>query len=194
MSNTLDLKDQQPGVLAAEPVVAEPVDEVPEATLAAADLLDATNFSTSAAWTAHHPLTGAARRRHTMLAVGIAAAGLLISLWQRSPSAFIVLLIGAGVLELRQHMSKPTSVTVDHRGIEIDEQRYDHAAFTSFHIHRMPDDTLELSLKSEQPYLPHLRLPLGQQDPHELHAVLTQYIPEGTHKIPITDYFIRKPR
>ena len=188
MSNVIDLKDQQPGTTPVEVVSAEVVDDLPESILASSDI------PTSVAWTAHHALLGEARKRHALFSAGIVVLGLLISLWQWSPAAFIVLLIGAGVLELREHMSKPTSVAVDEHGVRIDEQRYPHAAFSSFHIHRMPDDTLELSLKSEQRFLPHVRLPLGAQDPHQLHAVLTQYIPEGEHKIPYVDYYIRKPR
>ncbi len=206
MSNVLDLKDHQPGDAVPEQLVAEvaplaiaqttSIDEMgemqseglPPATLAGF------HFPTATEWTAHHPLQGSARKRHMLFSGLIVLLGVLISLWQRSPAAFIVLLIGAGVLELREHMSKPMTVGVDDRGIKIDDHRYDHASFSSFHIHRMPDDTLELSLRSDQRFLPHLRLPLGQQDPHQLHAILTQYIPQGDHKIPLVDYLIRKPR
>ena len=195
MSNVLDLKDAEPGVVVSpelpvtQGALAEQQDEsIPDATLAALQA------PSSLQWTAHHPLTGDARNRHMFVSGAIVAFGALISLWQRSPAAFLVLLVGAGVLELREHMKRPTTVEVDHRGVTVDDQRYEHASFTSFHIHRMPDDTLELSLRSEKRFLPHLRLPLGQQDPHQLHAVLTQYIPEGEHKIPLVDYFIRKPR
>jgi hypothetical protein len=188
MSNVLDLKDQQPGAASAGVASAEVVNDVPEAILASTDIPAAVS------WTAHHPLVGKARKRHALFSAGIVVVGLLISLWQGSYAPFFVLLVGAAVLELREHMSKPTSVTVDERGVHIDEQRYLHAAFSSFHIHRMPDDTLELSLKSEQRFLPHVRLPLGAQDPQKLHAVLTQYIPEDEHKIPYIDYYIRKPR
>jgi len=200
MSNVLDLKDFEPGTVPSQSSIAEDVsvapviaqenqdEPTPEATLAGLD------FPTTVEWTAHHPLEGPARNRHAFVSAGIVLMGALVSIWQRSPVAFIVLLIGAGVLELREHMKKPTTVAVDQRGIKIDDQSYEHASFTSFHIHRMPDETLELSLRSEKRFLPHFRLPLGQQDPHKLHAVLAQYIPEGEHKIPLIDYFIRKPR
>lgn len=195
MVDVLDLKDAQPGDAVpteseeAETVPApERIEDLAEAALAAAVL------PTAAMWTAHHPLEGAARRRHYLFSGALVGFAALISLWQGSPSAFIVVLLGVGALELRQHLSKPVSVVVNEHGLEVDGQRYEHASFASFHIHRMPDDTLELSLKSGRRFLPHLRLPLGEQDPYALHAVLTQYIPEGQHKIPLVDYFVRKPR
>lgn len=152
------------------------------------------DLPTTASWTAHHPLVGEARKRHFIVSMSIVGIGILIAIWQQSFVPFFVLLFGAAALELREHFGSPISVSVDHRGVEIDGQRHEHASFSSFHIHRMPDETLELSLQSEKRFLPHFRLPLGDQDPHQLHAVLSQYIPEGDHKIPLVQYFIRKPR
>lgn len=210
MSDVLDLKNVRPGdesVAAVDFAVGQEgrastdgaghseeapnpdtIEALAEAALARAGL------PTAAQWTAHHPLEGASRRRHYYYSGALVGFAALISVWQGNPAAFIVVLLGAGALELRQHFSKPVSVVVNGKGLEVDGQQYEHASFASFHIHRMPDDTLELSLKSDRRFLPNLRLPLGEQDPYELHAVLTQYIPEGTHKIPLADYYVRKPR
>jgi hypothetical protein len=144
-------------------------------------------------WEADHALQGPAVRKHYALIGALTVVGGLIALWQSSLTAFLVVLAGAGALEARQRWSKPVQVGVDEHGIEIDGHRYIHADVASFDIHAMPDGINELSLHSAKWHMPNLRLPLGDQQPDEVRAVLSQYIPEGRHAIPLTDYLIRKP-
>jgi len=190
----LTSSDDVPSAPEAEAVVAveqeAPIDieDIAEAALAASVL------PTAVSWEAHHPLMGHAKWKHYMLLSGLGILGALISLWQRSVMPFVVLFVGVIALELRERWSRPVSVAIDEHGVSVDGHEYPHTDFASFHVHRMPDETLELSLKAQRKYLPHLRLPLGEQDPYEVHAVLAQHIPEGRHTIPLVEYLLRKPR
>lgn len=159
----------------------------------AALTLSATTAPRTIAWEADHTLQGAARRKHYILLGALTAFGGLVALWQTSLTGFLVVLAGVGALEARQRWSKQVRVAVDEHGIEIDGHHYPHADLASFDIHTMPDGAMELSLYSGRWHIPHLRLPLGEQDHEEVRAVLTQYIPEGRHSIPLLDYLIRKP-
>lgn len=219
MSNVLDLKQRKPGTelnpepaplpVSDEAVLAAAPEDIPDTETENADvtyeepmdigalaaaMIESAELPKSAVWTAHHALQGEARRRHVYLSIGLVGVGVGISLLQRSVIPFFVLLAGAVALELREHLGKPSEVEIDQFGVSVNGKRYEHASFASFHIHRMPDDTAEVSLKSGRRMLPDLRLPLGAQDPEELHAVLTQYIPEEEHKIPLVEYLLRKPR
>lgn len=155
--------------------------------------LSASHSPKTIAWDADHTLQGNARRKHYYMLVALVVAGGLIALWQTTLTGFLVMLAGVGALEARQRWGKPVTVAVDEHGIEVDGTHYPHADVISFDIHTMPDGAMELSLHSGRWSMPHLRLPLGDQNHEEVRAVLTQYIPAGRHPIPILDYLIRKP-
>ena len=207
MSNVLDLKnpteisgDSGTTTDIATPVEALTISE-PEPARAdtltidelAAMTLSATVPGRTIAWEADHTLQGGAVRKHYILLGTLAAVGGLVALWQASLTGFLVTLAGIGALEARQRWSKPMRVAVDEHGIGIDGHHYPHADLASFDIHTMPDGEMELSLHSARWHLPHLRLPLGAQNHEEVRVVLSQYIPEGRHPIPLLDYLIRKP-
>jgi hypothetical protein len=207
MSNVLDLKnpsesDAETGTTndIATPIQALTISE-PEPVRSdlmtidelAALTLSATVAPRTIAWEADHTLQGTARRKHYMVLGALAAVGGLVALWQASVTAFLVVLAGAGALEARQRWGKPVRVAVDEHGINIDGHHYPHADVASYDVHTMPDGAMELSLHSGRWHMPHLRLPLGEQNHEEVRAVLSQYIPEGRHPIPLLDYYIRKP-
>ncbi|MEK7638073.1 MAG: hypothetical protein AAB375_01435 [Patescibacteria group bacterium] len=207
MSDVLDLKNptERGGASATTTDIATPVEALtisgPEPAHAdnmtidelAALTLSATIAPRTIAWEADHTLQGAARRKHYMLLGAFAAVGGLVALWQASLTGFLVVLAGAGALEARQRWSKPVRVAVNEHGIEVDGHHYPHVDLASFDIHTMPDGAMEVSLHSGRWHVPHLRLPLGEQNHEEVRAVFAQYIPEGRHPIPLLDYLIRKP-
>jgi hypothetical protein len=207
MSNVLDLKnptenDGDPGTTTdiATPVQALTISEPgPVRTNAmtidelAALTLSATLAPRTVSWEADHTLKGTAVRKHYIVLGALAAVGGLVALWQASLTGFLVVLAGVGALEARQRWGKPVHVAVDEHGIDIDNQHYPHADMASFDIHTMPDGEMELSLHSGRWHSPHLRLPLGGQNHEEVRTVLSQYIPQGRHPIPLLDYLIRKP-
>jgi hypothetical protein len=182
MDNVLDLKN--PPEPEAMPEVSE-IPEIPE--------IDMLIGPRAVDWKAHHPLAGKALRKHYILLGAIVAVGTLVAWWQASIAVLLVALAGAGALEARERWGRPVHVAIDEHGVSVDGHHMVHADFVSFDIHHMPDDTLEVSLQTSRWHLPHFHLPLGEQNPDEVHAVLMQYIPKGRHPLPLLDYFIRKP-
>ena len=179
---------EEPEVIDATPVMAADTDEYADALLAS------TMLPVAVRWEAQHALVGAARQRHLYLLAGLLVLGALVAWWQASVVVFLVVLAGVAALEVREQWGGPVQVAIHEQGIEVDGRTFAHADFTSFDLHRMPDDTVELSLHTNRWHIPHLRLPLGQQDPGEVHAVLTQYLPQGRHSVPRLDFFIHNPR
>lgn len=191
MSNVLDLKNPEP-VSGDESTTADVM--TPEVVSADAVPPSFNGFAAQAiAWEAHHPLQGRAWQRHYMLMATLVFIGGAVAWWQSSVAVMIVTLLGAATWEIRERLSRPVSVAVDGRGVEIDGRRIAHADLASFDIHRMPDDTVELSLQTRRWHIPTLRLPLGEQDPQEIRAVLSQYVVESEHPTPLLDVFIRRP-
>lgn len=202
MSNVLDLKNPPEAniddttdvvtpieaLTVSEPNMPVPMglDELTALTLAA------TAAPRTIAWEAHHPLTGTARQRHYYLLGGLVFVGALIAFWQSSFLVFAVVLFGAAALEAKERWSKPTNIAIDEHGVAVDGRHHAHADLASFDIHTMPDGTVELSLHTSKWHAPHMRLPLGEQDPVEIRTVMAQYVPEARHTIPPWDYFIRK--
>jgi hypothetical protein len=201
MSNVLDLKNPPEASNDDTTDVVTPIEAltIPESNMPmnldelAALTLAATAAPRTVAWEAHHPLSGTARMRHYYLLGGLVALGVLVAWWQASFLVFVVVLLGAGALEVSERWSKPTAVAIDEHGVAVDGRHHAHADLASFDIHTMPDGTVELSVQTSKWHAPHMRLPLGEQDPTEVRAVMAQYVPEGRHKIPLWDYLIRKP-
>ncbi len=185
MSNVLDLKNPQ-----AMPEEAEdaPMDVEALTALAMASAMP----PKAIAWEAHHPLSHASRRRHYSILGVFVAIGAAVAWWQSSPLVLLAVVLGTGALEVRERWGGPVRVAIDDHGVIIDGRRHPHASLASFDIHMMPDGTKELSLHSSHWYLPHMRLPLGDQNPDDVHAALLQYIPKDHHAIPLWDSFVRK--
>jgi hypothetical protein len=144
-------------------------------------------------WQAQRELAATVHRRRFMTMGLAAVAGIGISWWQASPMVFLVVLIGIATWEVRERFHVPTSVRIDASGVTIDGTHYPHAELTSFDIHHMPDDAMELSIATTQWHLKHLRVPLGSQDPDEVHALLSMHIPLERHTVPVVDWYLRKP-
>lgn len=202
MGNVLDLKELRPddgspsttGDVTAPPPGISPVGADDELEALISDLTSVSaDQAQSVAWQAHHPLSADAWRRHYLLMAGFAVVGAAIAWWQGSFLTFLTVVIALAAWEVHERYRGPTRVSIDHAGMTVDGHRYPYAELASFDIHAMPDQTVELSIKTGRWHLPHLRLPVGDQDHEEVRTVLTQYLKESPHKIPYIDYFIRKP-
>lgn len=202
MSNVLDLKNPPEASADDTTDVVTPVEALtvsgPSApALMGLDELTALTLAATAAprtleWEAHHPLSESARRRHYYLLGALVVIGGVIAFWQSSFLAFVAVLLGAVALEVRERFGKPVRVAIDERGVAIDGRHHAHADLASFDVHTMPDGTVELSLHATKWHAPHMRLPLGEQDPAEVRTVMSQYVPEDRHAIPLWDSFIRR--
>lgn len=178
-----DVPEDEPEFAGA---TAGPVDELSDIELLLAGVADAV------AWDAHHVLEGASLRKHYLLLGALVVAGGLVAYWQSSVSAFVVAVAGAAALEARNRWSRPVQVAIDQHGVRLDGSEYFHADFASFDIHTMPDGKYELSLQSQKWNSPHLRIPLGEQDPEYVGLVVSRYIPRGRHRIPLLEHLIRR--
>lgn len=68
------------------------------------------------------------------------------------------------------------------RGVSINKTVYDFENLSSFWISYDPPQTNELSLRSRKKLMPYVKIPLANQNPVAIRAVLIQYIPEKKHK------------
>ena len=176
MANVLNLKPEEP-----EPS-ADPSAEFPT------DLFG----PEEAQWEAVHPLSPAAHSRRYMLMGALAAIGAGVAWWQASVLTMVVVLLGLATWEIKERVIRPVSVHVDEHGLTVDEVHYPAAKLTSFGILSMPDGTNELSVATTLWHARRLRVPLGDQDPDIVRAVLARAIPEEQHEAPLLDWWLRR--
>lgn len=147
---------------------------------------------TAITWSAHHALGPAARRRHYILMGVLGAVGAGVAFWQASLLVLFTMVVCLATWELHERMAHPTAVSVDHRGVTVNGHFYPHASLSSFQVHRMPDQTHVLSIRTDSWTMPRLMLPLGETDPFEVHDALSQYVPEGEHPVSFYDRWVRR--
>lgn len=144
------------------------------------------------AWEAHVPYSGEAHARRRYLAWGIVGTGLLTAVLQASWSTGLVVLAGVGAWMLRERLAAPAKVHIGPRGITIDGHHTPHAQLASFDIHELRDGSLHLSIRTDARLSRQIHLPLGEQDPAEVHALLSRFVPEETHAVPFWEWWMRK--
>ncbi|HXK35967.1 MAG TPA: hypothetical protein VJ553_00075 [Candidatus Paceibacterota bacterium] len=143
-------------------------------------------------WEAFHPLSQAAhvRRYMVMGALGVLGAG--VAWWQASILTALVVLLGLATWEIKERITRPVAAHADERGLTIDGIHYPAAKLSSFDILSMPDGTNELSVATTLWHARRLRVPLGQQNPDDVRAVLSRVVPEEQHDAPLLDWWLRK--
>jgi hypothetical protein len=176
MSDILDLKNI-PEELPVD-------DDVPSvATLAGGESLS---------WTVEHQLTDRERTREYMLLGGAVLLGGVASWWQSSWLTFVVVVMGVIAWELHNRLPTTHRIDIDHKGVTVDGYRHRYEHLHSYDMHTMPDGTARLSVKTTRWHLPQMHIPLGDQDPQQVHALLSNYLLQDEHRIPLVDYFIKK--
>jgi len=113
----------------------------------------------------------------------IAALILLWALW--SNNILFALVIGLAYFSLAVFaMKKPRQLqlSVDFRGVRIDNLLYSYDDLKSFWIFYNPPFTKELSLRSRKKLMPYVKIPLGDESPVEIRKILLKYLPERKHK------------
>jgi len=179
MSDVLDLRNL-------------PEEEVPGVEPAPEEVALLSSAPDELSWDAHAPLSPRAWRRH-YIALGTAGiVGTGVAVWQSSWLVFATLAVCLGTWELVERFSRPMSVSITSRGISMDGHHYPHTGLTSFDIHRLPDGSHQLSVHTDSWRMPRLRIPLSAVDPHLVHRVLSQHLPEGDHPLPFYERWLRK--
>ena len=200
MKNILDLKVSRPAVsvVAPTPLPAVPPEGAsaraqsdagePEraATLTDADVPD------ELAWDAHAPYSAAARTRRHWLSWGLVGAGLVTAVIASSWSTGLVVLAGIGAWTLWERLGGPSKVRIGARGVTIDGHHTPHANLASFDMHQLRDGSRHLSLRTHARLARYIHIPLGEQDPDDLHDFLSRFIPEENHPVPFWEWWMRK--
>lgn len=176
MANVLNLKPEEPESEAEFSVAVDTAMFGPEA----------------AAWEATHPLSPSAHSRRYMLMGALAAVGAGVAWWQASVLTVVVVLLGLATWEIKERVLRPVSAHASERGLTLDGVHYPAAKLTSFDIITMPDGTNELSVKTTLWHARRLQVPLGQQNPDDVRAVLSRVIPEEQHEAPFLDWWLRR--
>jgi hypothetical protein len=201
-TNVLDLKADRtpaPPALLPEPSLAAPSGEPSDAeeeSMNDATELDALLAGTlgpdELSWDAHAPYSGVAHKRRKLLAWGLVGAGLLTAALQASWSTGLVVLAGVGAWILHGRIAAPSKVHLNQRGCTIDGHHIPHAHLASFDIHEMRDGSVHLSLRTTARLSRYIHIPLGNQNPDEVHALLSRFVPEETHPVPLWESWMRK--
>jgi hypothetical protein len=141
----------------------------------------------------HHGVNASQLLRLSILAV---VAGLSIWFLQRDSVALVFLALALLVLVLHHRKkSELTDVVANDAGVTIRDKTFHHKDTKSFWIEYNPEGLKELSLELTRWYSPYVKIPLGEQDPTELHAFLSAHLPEEEHRISLIDVMVKhQPR
>ena len=107
---------------------------------------------------------------------------------------FAVLLIVAGTLLVITSFRKPETheISVDAGGITIQDRRYFYSQIKSFWINYNPPHENELLVLFRKPYVPMLRLPIGDADPLEIRKIMVPLVPEQEHEDSLLDQIVKR--
>jgi hypothetical protein len=172
--------------------VGAPEEAVGASEQADTGLFGITLAAQSLSWEAHHPASLSASNKRYLFSSGLVLLAAVVAYWQSSWLTLVAVLIGVSAWDVRERLSRPVAIDITEHGLSVDGHHYSHAELVSFDIHQMPDQRIELSLKTRRWSLPHLRLPLGEQDHEEVKAVLSQYVLHERHAVPRIEYWLRK--
>lgn len=129
-----------------------------------------------------------------VVTVTLFALAALVQIYQRNiiTTVFFGLL---GVMILVQARRKPTTgqVKIGASGIKINDQTHEYRDLKSFWVDYQPYQGIkELSLQSKRWYMPYIKIPIGDQNPVKIRAILIQYIPEVEHQETLADAIGRR--
>ena len=121
---------------------------------------------------------------------GIVAIGLLTwALWSKNFLFAILIFVGYFTV-VAYAIKKPRLIdfSIEQKGIKIDNTLHHYEKLRSFCIFENPELKIkELSLRSKRKTMPYIKIPLAQQNPEEIKAVLANFIPQKKHKESIID-------
>ena len=202
MGNILDLKKPSTGVAASEPTsdgvafppssASEPehISELSEATEYLRSLQGAPVVEETAWKMSTKPDELERRKEHALLGT-LGAIGIGVAIWSGSFALVGIVALTVLAWEVHHRTVHEADVHMGVRGVTVNGHRHTYDKLKSFHIQQLPDDTWHLSIKPAGRMRPDMRLPLGDHDHEEVRAVLSQYIVEEEHPIPISEIFLK---
>lgn len=82
-------------------------------------------------------------------------------------------------------------ITIDYKGIKIDNILYKYENLRSFWIFYDPP-IKELSLRSKKTIMPYIKIPFNDQSPTKIRKILIQHLPEKKHRESIIENLARQ--
>lgn len=101
------------------------------------------------------------------------------ALWQRNPLMFILFALVAATSYL--YLQEPTQkleITINKKGVQINDEFYSYNNLDSFWITFEPDTKKEISFRTKKALRHNLDIPLKKQDPLKLRKFLLKYLEE----------------
>jgi len=104
----------------------------------------------------------------------------------------LLILSGSSLLFHNKKQHPPLAMGVSEQGIHINDRTYFYRDLASFWVEYHPGGLKELSLGLRHWYLPHIKLPLGEQSPIEIRQALVTFLPEREHQSSLLDVLIKR--
>lgn len=106
-------------------------------------------------------------------------------------TAITFLLLGVTVYLFSLKKPRTVDCTITYHSISIDTVTYPFTDIDSFWIFYEPPDFKVISLKHKKPYLPHIQIPLGDEDPMEVRQILMELLTEVEQEEAFSDKMSR---
>lgn len=107
-----------------------------------------------------------------LFAIFAGVAGFTIAIWgARKPKIIAIMLNGNGIM--------------------VEQCFYPHQELVSFWIRYNPPFVKEISFATKSAFLPYLHIPIGDENPIEIRAFLTRFLPEKIQEEPLIDTIAR---
>ena len=208
MRNVLDLKkkdaeEQSPSPTSVDGVSSSPSPEAGEPSLDPEQedvLSEATAYLKSlyrapmveeTAWRIRTQPDELERKKEHALLATLGAVGIGVAIWSGSIAMVAIVALTVLAWEAYHRTHHEADVHMGAKGVTINGHRHSYETLQSFHIQNLPDGSHHLSLRTAGRFRPDIRLPLGDHDHDEVRAVLSQYITEEEHSIPISELFLK---
>jgi len=106
-------------------------------------------------------------------------------------TAVTFLLLGITVYLFSLKKPRMIECSITYQGILVDNVTYPYTDLESFWIFYEPPDFKVISLKHKKPYLPHIQIPLGDEDPMEIRKILMELLSEAEQEEAFSDKMAR---
>ena len=125
----------------------------------------------------------------------IVLALFVLALWTRNILFALMIILGYfSITAYAIKKPKDVAVNIGPQGIKIDNTLYLFDNLKSFWIFYEPPELKEIGLLSKKTIMPHIKIPIGEQNPVEVKKVLIKYLPEKKQDESLIDNLARQLR
>lgn len=87
--------------------------------------------------------------------------------------------------------ARTVSFSLSSEGVRIENRLYPYESLRSFWIFYNPSSIKEISIESQKIIMPHIRIPIGEEDPIQIRSFLQQFLPEKRQEETLIDAAMR---